>query len=299
MAFRKVLFVTIAEAEKRQLDRGSPGAFWTVCLHVCHTAEGWRALTDRLKQPTAKCWPFPPAVSDSHPLHLPKTPKWESQYEVMECILNWFRWLETETVSSLFPQTSSNPLSLLSLLSIPLLRACDLWSKASRQQRCRLWVRREGERWEKKVREHAPPMSFQPRLLSETLQSGCWDWINSSFLSSNTQFTGSISNGGTGWSQPRSNEGAVSAFFCLGNYYVKYRHGHGRRQSQRRKFEGEKTYHKLSRQWNPMHSSLFSTWVVLTWRQRRSATFSLLQFPNVTSFVLQFLSYCCMQFLLA
>lgn len=120
-----------------------------------------------------------------------------------------------ENWNCLFPHTSSNPLSLLSLLSIPLLRVCDLWSKASRQQRCRLWVRREGERWEKKVREHTPPMSFQPHLLSEMLQSGCWDWINSSFLSSNTQFTGSILNGGTSWSQPISNEGAVSAFFVL------------------------------------------------------------------------------------
>lgn len=38
-----------------------------------------------------------------------KTPAWESQYEVMECIPNWFGWLKTETVSSSTPHPIPSP----------------------------------------------------------------------------------------------------------------------------------------------------------------------------------------------
>lgn len=55
--------------------------------------------------------------------------------------------------------------------------------------------------------------------------------------------------------------------------------------------------HTINWHRNPMHSSVFSTWVVLTKRQKRSATFSLLQVPNVksvvTSFVLHVLLWPC------
>ncbi len=47
-------FVTIAEAEKRQLDRGMPGAFWTVCLHVCPSHRRGIVRLDRLTE-TANC----------------------------------------------------------------------------------------------------------------------------------------------------------------------------------------------------------------------------------------------------
>lgn len=82
-------FVTIAEAEKRQLDSVTLGAFWTVCLHVCLSVCLSQDCEARQKDWKSQRRPFPPAVSDTHPLHQPNTPKWESQYEVkvMECIL--------------------------------------------------------------------------------------------------------------------------------------------------------------------------------------------------------------------
>lgn len=79
-------------------------------LSVCHTVEGKWGETDGLKQPTAKCWPFPPEVSITHPLHLHTTPKWESQYEVMECILCFDDWkLKLSTVSSSTPHPIPSP----------------------------------------------------------------------------------------------------------------------------------------------------------------------------------------------
>lgn len=48
-----------------------------------------------------------------------KTPRWESQYEVMECILNWLRWLQTETILSSTP-------SILLCLFLPLFLSLSL-----------------------------------------------------------------------------------------------------------------------------------------------------------------------------
>lgn len=47
-------FVTIAEAEKRQLDSDTPGAFWTVCLHVFLSHGRRIARLDRMTE-TANC----------------------------------------------------------------------------------------------------------------------------------------------------------------------------------------------------------------------------------------------------
>lgn len=44
-------------------------------MSVCHTADGLWGETDWLKRPTAKCRLFPPAVSNSHPLHMTKNSK--------------------------------------------------------------------------------------------------------------------------------------------------------------------------------------------------------------------------------
>lgn len=119
--FSQSAFVTIAEAEKRQLDSGG-------LLNGLSVTQWRDSQARRLQQPTAKRskWPVPPAVGILYTCW--ETPKWESQYEVMECILNELRWLKRETTSSSCLIQSLAP-SVLSG-SIPLLRACDLWSKA-------------------------------------------------------------------------------------------------------------------------------------------------------------------------
>lgn len=63
----------------------------------------------------------------------------------MECIPNWFTLPTSENVSSSIPHPHLPP------LPIPLLRVCDLWSKASRQQRCWQSTERESDgrrKWE-------------------------------------------------------------------------------------------------------------------------------------------------------
>lgn len=147
MAFRKVLLLQSQKLKKRQFDSATPGAFSTLSLYmsVRHTVVGWWGLNDAQK--TVKCKML--IISQTNILqHLPQnTPKGELQDEVMECILNWVRWLQTE--NDLILLILSSLLSLppsIHLPSIPPLRVCDLWSKASRQQRCRLVVQRERER---------------------------------------------------------------------------------------------------------------------------------------------------------
>lgn len=81
--------------------------------------------------------------------HKPFTPgkDWKSQYEVMECILNWFWWLKTRDCPVF--HTSTNPLSPSAPVcpSVhppphPPLKVNELWSKARRQRRCTFKVRR-------------------------------------------------------------------------------------------------------------------------------------------------------------
>lgn len=92
MAFLQSAFVTIAEAEKkkkkkkkRQLEGGMLGLY--DCLPHS-TATRWGETVWCRRQ------------------HKPFTPgkDWKSQYEVMECNLNGFWWLKTETVCSSTPE---------------------------------------------------------------------------------------------------------------------------------------------------------------------------------------------------
>lgn len=154
-------FVTIAEAEKRQLDSDTLGGFWTVCLHVCLSHSRGIVRLDGQTE-TANCkvlaisfcrlqlTSFPPAKNSKVRITV-----WSYGMYPKLVLGDW----KLKTVSSSIPHP--NPLSLLSLLSIPLLRVCDLWSKASRQQRCRLQSPETGRPMgEESKRTHTSPMLF-------------------------------------------------------------------------------------------------------------------------------------------
>lgn len=125
---------------------------------------------------------------------------WKSQYEVMECILNGFWWLKTLTVCSSTPDPIP---SLLRLRPIPLLRRCDLWSKASGQQRRTLKPRERG---------NALPNLSPCKHVSVPNKPG----ISGGFLPSNKRISGSILNGESVWPQPLYMGGNCSCFYLSG-----------------------------------------------------------------------------------
>lgn len=159
--FCKVLLLQSQKLKKGSWIAVRWGAFWTVCLSH---SKGKVRRDRRTETANSKVM----TISSCSLHHTSFTPANNSKVGITVWSYGMyplFWWLTTETVYCLFLHTSSNPISLLSLQLIPLLRACDLWSKASRQQGCRLWVWSDGS---KSVRVHAPsPMLLQTLLPSE------------------------------------------------------------------------------------------------------------------------------------
>lgn len=145
----------------------------------------------------------------------------------MECILNWFKWLKTETVSSSTPHPIPSPSFLCRF---------PCWGRVIFDQRpvCSKDVDSESREREsdgrRKWENMHPPCDFPTPSPFKNVTV----WLirqNLQWLPSPQQLTGSILDGQMGWSQPLYN----SCFYLSGNYYVKYWYEQERQRQRTRR----------------------------------------------------------------